>query len=100
MKKSIDLIEKTIKDIINKLNEFMKYINKYYEINNNILENYDVKKRNYQNLKNLEIIDNNNEIHQKLKDINNKNDIKDKLNSIFDLYDNMQEMQIFVKTIH
>ena len=49
MKKSIDLIDKTIKDIINKLNEFMKFINKYYEINNNILENYDVKKRNYQN---------------------------------------------------
>ena len=99
MKKSIDLIEKTIKDIINQLNEFMKYINKYYEINNNILENYDVKKRNYQNLKNLEIIDNNNEIHQKLKDINNKNDIKDKLNSIFDLYDNMMVMQIFVNTL-
>ena len=99
MKKSIDLIDKTIKDIINQLNEFMKYINKYYEINNNILENYDVKKRNYQNLKNLEIIDNNNEIHQKLKDINNKNDIKDKLNSIFDLYDNMQKIQIFVKTL-
>ena len=97
MKKSIDLIEKTIKDIINQLNEFMKYINKYYEINNNILENYDVKKRNYQNLKNLEIIDNNNEIYKNLKDINNNNDIKGKLNSILVLYNNMKKMQIFVK---
>ena len=70
MKKSIDIINRTIKDMINKLNEFMKYINKYYEINNNILENYNVKKRNYQNLKNIDNIDNNNEIFKKLKDIN------------------------------
>ena len=39
MKKHIDEINNTIKDIINKLNIFIKYINKYYEINNNILEN-------------------------------------------------------------
>ena len=94
MKKDIDIINKTIKDIINKLNEFMKYINKYYELNNNIIENYNVKKRNYQNLKNIDIIDNNNEIHKKLKDINNNKDTKDKLNSILNLYSNMQENDI------
>ena len=45
MKKHIDIINKTIQDIINKLNIFTKYINKYYEINNNILQNCNVKKK-------------------------------------------------------
>ena len=44
----------------------MLYINKFYEINNNILENYDVKRRNYQILKNLNEI-NNNIFFKKLK---------------------------------
>ena len=100
MKKNIDIINKTIKDIINKLNEFMKYINKYYEMNNSIIENYNIKKRNYQNLKNIDIIDNNNEIHKKLKDINNNNDIKDKLNYILNLYNNMKKMRIFARKLN
>ena len=37
----------------------MLYMNKFYEINNYILENYDVKRRNYQALKNLNEINNN-----------------------------------------
>ena len=44
LKINIDEINKTIKEVIDKLNRFMLYINKFYEINNNILENYDVKK--------------------------------------------------------
>ena len=100
MKKHIDIINKTIKDIINKLNEFTKYINKYYEINNNILDNYNVKKRNYQNLKNLDIINNNNEIYKIIKDINNNNDIKDKLNYILNLYNNMKKMRIFARKLN
>ena len=52
LKINIDEINKTIKEVIDELNGFMLYINKFYEINNNILENYDVKKRNYQVLQN------------------------------------------------
>ena len=54
LKINIDGINKTIKEIIDNLNEFMSYINKFYEINNNILENDDVKRRNYQVLKKFE----------------------------------------------
>ena len=59
LKINIDSINKTIKEVIDKLNGFMKYINKFYEINNNIIENYDVKKRNFQVLNNLNEINNN-----------------------------------------
>ena len=58
LKINIDEINKTIKEAVDKLNGFISYINKFYEINNNILENYDVKKRNYQVLKNLNEINN------------------------------------------
>ena len=47
-KVNIDSINKIIKEVIDKLNGFKEYINKFYEINNNIIENYDVKKRNFQ----------------------------------------------------
>ena len=42
---NIDEINKIIKKIIDKLNGFISYINKFYEINKNILERYDVKKK-------------------------------------------------------
>ena len=45
LKINIDEINKTIKEIIDKLNGFISYINKFYEINKNILERYDVKKK-------------------------------------------------------
>ena len=67
LKINIDEINKTIKEVIDKLNGFMLYINKFYEINNNNLENYDVKKRNYQVLQNLNEICNNNEIIKIIK---------------------------------
>jgi len=63
---NIDEINETIKEAINKLNGFMLYINKFYEINNSILKSYDVKKRNFQVLKNLNEI-NDNYIHLIMK---------------------------------
>ena len=59
LKMNIDGINKTIKEVINNLNGFMTYINEFYEINNNILENYNIKKRNFQVLKNLNEINDN-----------------------------------------
>ena len=48
MKKEIDMLYNNIKEIINKLNELSENINIYYEINNDILNNYVKKNRNYQ----------------------------------------------------
>ena len=47
LKINIDEINKTIKEVIDNLNGFMSYIYKYYEINNNIFENYNVAKSNF-----------------------------------------------------
>ena len=53
----IDEINSNIKEIINEitkqLNGFSEVINKYYEINKNILDNFNVKNRNFQVLENI-----------------------------------------------
>ena len=91
----IDKINKGIKEVIEELNGFMLYINKYYEINNNIVENYDKKRRNFQVLKNLKEINNNNKIIDIIKNINNNN-IKDKIYDIIDLYNNMDKNKMTI----
>ena len=58
MKEIIDQINEMIRKLIDQLIEFSEIINKYYEINKGILDNYNVKCRNYQVLKNLEEINN------------------------------------------
>ena len=77
-----DTINIKIQEIIEQLLGFIEVINHYYDINNDILNNFDIKNRNYQNLENLNIIDNNNIIYKKLKEINKNPNIKD----IIDLY--------------
>ena len=89
MKKEIDIFNNSIKKIINELNELSDIMNIYYEINNNILKNYEKKNRNYQILQNVKQIDNNNEIYKSLKDINKIINIKDKFNNIIELYKNI-----------
>jgi hypothetical protein len=53
MKSIIDSVNIKIKEIIRQLNEFMNNINTFYEINNDIVNNFDLKNRNYQNLVNI-----------------------------------------------
>ena len=78
MKKEIDIFTNGLKQIISQLNELIDNINIYYEINNNILNNYEKKKRNYQMLQNINQINNsNNKIFNNLKNINEMNNIKD-----------------------
>ena len=100
LKINIDAINKTIKEVIDNLNGFMLYISKFYEINNNILENYDVKRRNFQSLKNINEINDNNEIIEIIKKINNNNTLKDKISDILDLYKDMDKAQNIMTIIY
>ena len=88
LKTNIDQVNLTIKELIDKLNGFTEYINQFYEINKNILENYENNKRNFQILKNLDVINSNNKIFEILKNINIDN-INGKVYDILNLYNNM-----------
>ena len=66
LKKEIELIVDQIQITIMKLNEFKEAMNIFYEINNDILNNYEMKNRNYQILENIKLITNN-EIFTRLK---------------------------------
>ena len=88
IKSMIDELTNQINEITNKFNELIKALKMYYEINNNILKNYEVKNRNYQVLQNInEII--NNKMYEKIKDIIENNVLKHKLGDIIELYNNI-----------
>ena len=93
MKKEIDIFNNVIKDIIKKLNELVNIMNIYYEINSNIINYYENKKRNYQILQNIKQINNNNAIYYSINNINKMTNIKDKLYNAIDLYNNINSEQ-------
>jgi len=85
LRKEIEILVDEIQITIMKLNEFKKAMNIFYEINNDILNNYEMKNRNYEILENIKLISNN-EIFKRLKKIDKMTDYKEKLFSIIDLY--------------
>ena len=99
MDKEIKLFNNYIKEIIDKLNELIDTMNKYYEINNNIINNYNKKNRNYQILQNINQIKDNNEIYNILDNINKTSNAKDKLYKIIDLYNNINSEKEIKKEI-
>ena len=66
-------------------------INKYYEINNKILNNFEINKRNYQILQNINNISDTNIIMGNLNSIINENNFAIKFNKIYDLYLNINK---------
>ena len=87
MKTVINSIDLKIKETINILNEFSIFMKQFYDINNTIVENYNVKNRNYQVLQNLKEISTNNIIFNKLKDIK----IEGNINDIINMYWNIKK---------
>ena len=84
LKKEIEILVEEIQLTIMKLNEFKEAMNIFYEINNDILNNYEMKIRNYQILENIKLITNN-EIFTRLKKMNKMKDYKEKIFSLIDL---------------
>jgi len=86
----IDNLKKEINDIINKFNKIINNLEIYYDINNNITNNYNIKNKNYEILMNLNNIYKNNELI--IKDINqiiNEKNIENKIKYIFNIYNKM-----------
>ena len=91
LKKEIETFKSQIQIVMKKLDKLKEALDIFYEINNDILNKYEMKNRNYQILKNIELIDNN-EIFNRLKKINKVIDFenkmfKDKICNIIDIYD-------------
>ena len=90
MKTCVDEMDKVVKEAIDKLTNFSKAINSFYEINKSIFDDYDLKRRNYYNLKNLDEISYGSKFLEYLKDINkSNNNINGKLYDIINLYNNL-----------
>ena len=89
----IFILTNQINRIKNTFDELIKAMNMYYEINKNILENFEVKNRNYQVIKNINEINANNKIYENLKNINETNNIYDKIRDIIELYNNINNIK-------
>ena len=90
IKTEIELFKSKVEDIINqminRLNEMIKTLEIYYEINNDILNNFEKKNRNYQILENIKEVSVNNEIFGRLKNINKMKNFNELIFNITDLY--------------
>jgi len=97
----IDNLKKEIKDIIKKVNMIIDNMEIYYNINNDIINNYNRKNKNYEILMNINNFSNNNEII--IKDINEiikEYQIENKIKLIYKIYDKMMiknEKEIILK---
>ena len=86
IKIEVDYFNNEIKNIINKLNDLINIMNIYYEIYNDIINNYETKNRNYSILSNIKEIDINNNIFEDVEKINSIKGINDKIINIVELY--------------
>ena len=86
----INKFYRDIKNIINKLNKVLKNIEIYYDICNNIIINYDMKKMNDEKLENLNQIIND-DILNDLNNIINDNNINNKFKKIIEINNKMKK---------
>ena len=92
-RKKIDIFNKDIKNIVNKLNKIIDNIEIFYKINSDILNNYVMENNNYQILENIINIKNN----IKMKDIDeiiNNNNISNKFLKLMNIYDKISNQHI------
>ena len=83
-------LKKEIKIIINKLNNLMLTLDKYFSIYQDIVYNYKNKKRNYFLLQNInDIIKYNNQIVKDITQIINEKNISNKINHIINIFHKM-----------
>ena len=88
LKNTIDLLSNDINMIINMLNNVINKINIYYKINEDIINNYNEKYRNYETIYQLNQFQVSN-VTKELNQIIECNYIIDKFNKIFNIYSKM-----------
>ena len=89
-RKKIDEFNKNIKDIINILNNVTENIELYYNLCNDIFNNFKIQNKNYYNLQNINEFSNYiNVIINNINKINNENNLNNKINNIINIYNSM-----------
>ena len=101
LKKEIESFNQEIQILISRLNELSGSLGMFYEINNELVKNYEIKNRNYQLLNNIREI-NNNDIYNSIKMINSTKNFNDKIVYMMNLYnkiniENINQMTIIYK---
>ena len=86
LKNEIDIFNKNVRKIINGLNQLIENMEIYYNIFNDIFNNYNVNNKNYQVLKNISQIDLNNNIYNEILEVNQNKNYIDKIKKIFNIY--------------
>ena len=87
LKNSISIFKKNIQEIKSKLGDIADNMQICEEINTNIIDNFETKNRNFEDLQNLnEINDNIMKMTEELNNINNIDNESIKLNNMFDIY--------------
>jgi hypothetical protein len=89
----IDKLKDDINEMINILNKTMENIEYYYNISNDIINNYNNKRINYEILYNIKNIYNK-DIYEDINNIINENNINNKFKKINDIYDKMNNKYI------
>ena len=99
LKRYAEQFNKEINKIIDILNEVKNKMNLYYKINEDIINNYDNKNKNYENIDYLNKFLKNN-IHSELQNIFECDTIVDEFNNIFNIYKkmNIDEINIIYNT--
>jgi len=90
LKERINDVKKDIKDIISKLERLTEYLDKYFKINNDIINNFDIKKKNYSIMQNIKFLNKyNTNFILKINNIINDNNIRIKFNNLMEFYNKM-----------
>ena len=89
VKQVVNIFNGKIKNIIRKLNELSEEIDIYYKIQIEMLNNYDMRNKNYNVLFNINQIGINDEILEKLNNINKIQNLTNEIFNIIDLYNKL-----------
>ena len=95
LRNKLDELEKEIQIIINKFTNVLTNMGIYYNIIDDLASAYDIRKRNFQILKNLnDISEYNSNIIKDLDQIINEKNINIKFKNIMDIYDKINNKEI------
>ena len=85
--------------MIEKLKDLIKIMNIYYQINKEVLYNYDVRNTNYNTLQNIKELNSNIELLTKIKETIKMKKLKDQFENALNIYDSINLKRMCISSI-